>query len=97
MGMWYKAYNMLYDDDYVLGSQHGTIFDTELTDNDLMVTMMENWCINHCNGSYSVKYNEKDKKYKGVTFRFMEDNDHKNFTQEWNKLSHTVESGRYPV
>ena len=95
--MWYKAYNMFYDDEYVFGSQHGTIFDTELTDKDLMVTILEDWCISHCNGAYSVKYNEKDKKYKGVTFRFMEDNDHKNFTQEWDKLSHAAEAGHYPV
>ena len=94
--MWYKSYNMAIDDKYVR-NQHGIIFDTELTDRDLMVTILEDWCINHCNGAYSVKYNAKDKKYKGVTFRFMEDNDHKNFTQEWNKLSHAVESGRYPV
>ena len=60
--MWYKAYNMLYDDEYVFGSQHGTIFDTELTDKDLMVTILEDWCISHCNGAYSVKYNEKYKK-----------------------------------
>ena len=95
--MWYKAYNMLYDDEYVLGSQHGAIFDTELTDKDLMVTILEHWCKNYCNGSYSVKYNEKDEKYKGVTFRFMEDNDHKKFVREWNKLSHAAEAGHYPV
>ena len=44
-----------------------------------------------------VKYNEKDKKYKGVTFRFMEDNDHKNFTQEWNNIFKAAEAGHYPV
>ena len=95
--MWYKAYNMLYDDEYVLGSHHGAIFDTKLTDKDLMVKMLEDWCKNYCNGSYSVMYNEKDKEYKGVTFRFMKDNDHKKFIQEWDKLSQAAEAGYYPV
>ena len=47
--MWYKAYNMLYDDEYVLGSHHGVIFDTKLTDKDLMVKMLEDWCNKYCN------------------------------------------------
>ena len=94
--MWYKAYNVAIDDEY-MRNQHGIIFDTKLTDKDLMVKMLEDWCKNYCNGSYSVKYNEKDEKYKGVTFRFMEDNDHKKFVREWNKLSHAAEAGHYPV
>ena len=88
---------MLYDDEYVTGSQHGIIFDTELTDRDLMVTMLEHWCENYCNGPYSVMYDEKDEKYKGVTFRFMKDNDHKKFIREWNKLEAAAEAGHYPV
>ena len=88
---------MLYDDEYVTGSQHGIIFDTDLTDRDLMVTMLEHWCENYCNGPYSVMYDEKDEKYKGVTFRFMKDNDHKKFVQEWDKLNQAVEAGHYPV
>ena len=94
--MWYKAYNMAVDDEYAIGT-HGIIFDTELTDKDLMVKMLEDWCNKYCNGPYSVKYNEKDKEYKGVTFRFMKDNDHKKFIQEWDKLSQTAEAGYYPV
>ena len=94
--MWYKAYNMAVDDEYAIGT-HGIIFDTELTDRDLMVTMLEHWCENYCNGPYSVMYDEKDEKYKGVTFRFMKDNDHKKFIQEWDELSQAVESGHYPV
>ena len=94
--MWYKSYNMAIDDKYVR-NQHGIIFDTELTDRDLMVTMLEHWCENYCNGPYSVMYDEKDKKYKGVTFRFMKDNDHKKFIQEWDKLNQAVEAGHYPV
>ena len=88
---------MLYDDEYVTGSQHGIIFDTKLTDRDLMVTMLEHWCENYCNGPYSVMYDEKDEKYKGVTFRFMKDNDHKKFIREWNKLEAAAEAGHYPV
>jgi hypothetical protein len=42
-------------------------------------------------------YDEKDEKYKGVTFRFMKDNDHKKFVQEWEKLNQAVEAGHYPV
>ena len=95
--MWYKAYNMLYDDEYVLGSHHGVIFDTKLTDKDLMVKMLEDWCNKYCNGPYSVMYNEKNKEYRGVTFRFMKDNDHKKFVQEWEKLNQAVEAGHYPV
>ena len=94
--MWYKAYNMAVDDEYAIGT-HGIIFDTELTDKDLMVKMLEDWCNKYCNGPYSVKYNEKDKEYKGVTFRFMKDNDHKKFIQEWDKLSQAAEAGYYPV
>ena len=94
--MWYKAYNMAVDDEYAIGT-HGIIFDTELTDKDLMVKMLEDWCNKYCNGPYSVKYNEKDKEYKGVTFRFMKDNDHKKFVQEWDKLSQAAEAGYYPV
>ena len=94
--MWYKAYNMAVDDEYAIGT-HGIIFDTELTDKDLMVKMLEDWCNKYCNGPYSVKYNEKDKEYKGVTFRFMKDNDHKKFVQVWDKLSQAAEAGYYPV
>ena len=87
---------MAVDDEYAIGT-HGIIFDTELTDKDLMVKMLEDWCNKYCNGPYSVKYNEKDKEYKGVTFRFMKDNDHKKFVQEWDKLNQAVEAGHYPV
>ena len=87
---------MAVDDEYAIGT-HGIIFDTELTDKDLMVKMLEDWCNKYCNGPYSVKYNEKDKEYKGVTFRFMKDNDHKKFVQVWDKLSQAAETGYYPV
>ena len=88
---------MAIDDKYA-SSQHGIIFDTELTDKDLMVKMLEDWCNKYCNGPYSVKYNEKDKEYKGVTFRFMKDNDHKKFVQVWDKLSQAaIEAGHYSV